>query len=74
MHALFEGVLQYEGNFVFQHSINHRYFFPWLLSQKMEHMELGYMEASDRPTPLTAQVLNSSDRSVGWKGTSTCEL
>ena len=69
MHDVFEGVLQYEAKLFLQHAItNQQYFSLSLLKEKMEYMELGYMETSDRPTPLTSLVLNSSDRSLGQKG------
>lgn len=69
MHDVFEGVLQYEAKLVLQHAIiNQGYFSLSLLSEKIEHMELGYMEAGDRPTTIPSHVLSSSDRSLGQKG------
>ncbi len=68
MHDAFEGVLQYEAKLVIRHAVNNRYFTVRFLAERMEFMELGYMEATDRPTTVTAQVLRSDDRSKGQKG------
>ena len=58
MHDVFEEVLQYEAKLFLRHAITDRkYFSSNLLRQKMEYMELGYMETSDRPTPFPSQVL-----------------
>lgn len=68
MHDLLEGVLQYEGNLLLQHCITDcQYFTLAYLNSIIENIELGYMEADDRPTPITSQVLRS-DRGLGQKG------
>ena len=68
MHDLLEGVLQYEGNFLLQHCITDcQYFTLAHLNSVIDSIELGYMEADDRPTPITSQVLRSN-RNLGQKG------
>ncbi len=63
MHDVFEGGLQYEAKLVLQHTItNEHYLSLRVLSGKIEHMELGYMEASDRPTTIPSHVLSSQDK------------
>lgn len=69
MHDLFEGVLQYEAKLVLQRCINQqKYFSLSMLAQKLECVELGYMEVGNRPSPITSQVLNSKERSLTQKG------
>lgn len=70
-HDLVEGVLQYEGNLLLQHCITDcQYFTVAYLNSVIENIELGYMEADDRPIPITSQVLHS-DRSLEQIGRSS---
>ena len=55
MHDIFEGVLQYEVKLMLQLMINtEKYFTLEELNSSLEHLELGYMEYKDQPTPITA--------------------
>lgn len=63
MHDLYEGVLQYEAKLFINHAISNHYFTAKFLAEKME-----FMEAGDRPTIVTSQVLRCDDRSLGQKG------
>ena len=75
MHDLLEGVLQYEEKCLLKHCIDDCHYFSLsYLSRKIENIELGYMEADDRPTPLTSRILRSSDNSLGQKGTFSVEF
>ena len=53
MHDLLEGVLQYEVKFMLNTMIyTEQYFSLSYLNTRLEHIELGYMESKNRPTPL----------------------
>ncbi len=68
MHDILEGALQYELKLVLQYCIRTRRFFRLsALNEKIEGMELGYME-SDRPAPITAKTLRSTSNVLKQKG------
>ena len=61
MHDILEGALQYEAKLVLQHCIDRqKYFSLSTLNDKIEGMELGYME-TDRPAPISAKTLRAHD-------------
>ena len=69
MHDLLEGVLQYETKLILQHCImEEKYTSYEIFSQRLEGIELGYMEMDDRPTDITRAVLASGEKSLGQKG------
>ncbi len=62
MHDVSEGALLYEMKqmlkvFVYEE----RYFSVQDLESCLQHMELGYMEAKDRPTPIPDATLRSDN-------------
>ena len=69
MHDALEGVLQYEMklmlcNFVF----DKQYFSASSFTHFMDVFELGYMEVSNRPTPITKKILKKKDHSLMQNG------
>ncbi len=62
MHDVLEGALQYEVKLMLKAFIFEDHYFTLdQLNTKLETMELGYMDAKDRPTPITVTHLRSSD-------------
>ena len=58
MHDLLEGVLQYELKLLLLYCTREkRYFSLASLNEKLECVELGYMEAKNRPTTIAAKTL-----------------
>ena len=70
MHDLLEGVLQYEGSLILKYVIRDQCYMTCTdFARVLGDLELGYMEIDNRPTDIPAATLNSSDRSLGQKGT-----
>ena len=66
MHDVLEGLLQYEAKLVLAHIISGcRYIRLSHLNHLFESIELGYMEVSDRPSPI---VLNMDDNHLKQNG------
>ena len=60
MHDILEGTLQYEVKFMLQIMIHkENYFTLDQLNSRIENMELGYMESSNRPTTISVTTINS---------------
>lgn len=69
MHDILEGVLQYETKLVLWHFVyGMRYFKLFWLNRQIEHSELGFMESSNRPTPIKKNTLRSSDHCLKQNG------
>ncbi len=69
MHDVLEGVLQYEMKLLLCHCIfNKKYFTASFLTHLMEVFELGYMEISNRPTPITKTLLKKKTNSLNQNG------
>ena len=68
MHDILEGVVQYELKLFIQHSIDSGYFRARSLESIMAGFELGYMEASSRPTPISPKTIRSKDNSLKQNG------
>lgn len=68
MHDILEGALPYEAKLVLQHCIRKGYLSFHMLSQTLDCMELGYMDAANRPSQFTEDVLHSTSRSLGQNG------
>lgn len=70
MHDLFEGVLQYEASLILKYAVREKHYLSYSdFSAALDGLELGYMEADNRPTSIPAASLNSEDKSLGQKGT-----
>lgn len=68
MHDVLEGALQYELKLVLKHLIDECHCFHIsTLNERIEGMELGYMETS-RPEPITTHTLRSDDNTLKQKG------
>lgn len=48
--------------------VEQKYFSAETLSTLIETFELGYMEASNRPTVITANILKSKDNRLSQNG------
>lgn len=69
MHNLLEGALQYEVKLMLQLMIHLQgYFSIDELNPRLQHLELGYMEFNNRPTPVSANTLNSEGNSLKQNG------
>ena len=69
MHDLLEGALQYEVKLMLGVMIDtEKYFTLEEFNSRLEHMELGYMESKDRPTPVAAVTLRSPGHSLKQAG------
>lgn len=69
MHDVLEGVLQYEMKLLLQHLIFEKsYFRVRTLEKLIESYELGFMEVSNRPTPIDSNILRSKDNSLKQNG------
>lgn len=69
MHDLLEGVLQYEAKLILQHCILEQSYLSYdAFSDRLERIELGYMEMDDRPTHITRSVLTNGEKNLGQKG------
>lgn len=69
MHDVLEGVLQYEAKLLLQHCVFVKgYFTANTLQHLVESFELGFMEAANRPTPITGKILRKADNSLRQNG------
>lgn len=68
MHHVLEGALQYEIKLMLQVMIYQVYFTLDSLTSRLENMELGYMQAKNRPTPITEKTLRSSGLTLKQNG------
>jgi hypothetical protein len=69
MHDVLEGVLQYEVKLVLRHCVvSKKYFQLSFLNMHIDNYELGFMEASNRPSPIKKETLKSSDHSLKQNG------
>lgn len=69
MHDILEGALQYEVKLMLQEMVyNKKYFNMEVFNTRLVHTELGYMEAKDRPSPISTKTLTSSGLSLKQTG------
>lgn len=72
MHDLLEGALQYEMKLMLQEMICDDQFFTLDdFNTRLENLDLGYMEARDRPTPIAYKTLRRSGNSLKQAGKNT---
>ena len=75
MYDLLEGTLQFEAKFILRHVITERYISYPKFVRLLAGLELGYMEADNRPSEIASGTM-SSDKTLGQKGilvgTHTC--
>lgn len=70
MHDILEGALQYEVKLMIKSMVaEEKYFTLDQFNSWLENIELGYMEAKDRPTAIAANTLNSDSHSLKQSGT-----
>ena len=69
MHDLLEGTLQFEAKLILHHIIAKKYILYSKFAQVLAGLELGYMEADDKPSEIASATLSSSDKTLGQKGT-----
>lgn len=69
MHDILEGALQYETKLILQKFIREdKYFTLEELNSTIEHFDFGFAEGKNRPTPITALTLSSSDNALKQNG------
>lgn len=69
MHDILEGVLQYGMKLLLCHCVfTEKYFTAEQLHHLTEVFEHGFMEISNRPTPITKDVLQKNDNSLRQNG------
>ena len=62
MHDLLEGVLQYETKLVLQYyASDAKIISAGVICEIMESFEFGFMEVTNRPTPIDRKILRSKD-------------
>ena len=67
MHDLLEGTLQFEAKLILWHVITERYIYP-KFARLLAGLELGYMEADNRPSEIASGTISSSEKTLGQKG------
>ena len=68
MHDILEGTLQFEAKLVLQHIVRERYVSYSMFAGALARLELGYMEADNKPSEISSATLSSSDKTLGQKG------
>ena len=72
MHDVLEGALQYEVKVMLQEMVYLEGYFSLVeLNSRLSTLELGYMEAKDRPTPFNDQKLSGQGHTLSQAGTCT---
>lgn len=69
MHDILEGALEYEVKIFLNIMISKGYFTLEEFNSRLENMDLGYMEAKDRPTPIAHTTLTNSSKKLKQEGT-----
>ena len=67
MHDVLEGLLQYEAKLLLSHLVSNHILHLPELNHIIENIELGYMEASSRPSPIIL-TCNTDDRQLKKNG------
>lgn len=65
---LYTGALQYEAKLLLNHCIESSYFSGDTMMCCIDTLELGYMEADNRPALVTTKTLRSADNRLGQNG------
>lgn len=68
MHDILEGALEYEAKSLLREMISNGYFTLDKFISRLVNMDLGYMEAKDRPTPIAQTTLNNSSNKLKQEG------
>ena len=68
MHDVLEGALAYEAKLLLVYLIKEKFFTLGELNSRLENLELGYMEAKDRPTLIASNTLYSSSNKLKQEG------
>lgn len=68
MHDVLEGVVQYELKLLIRYCIDCQYFRRRALEPIMERFELGYMETTSRPTPISPKTIKAKDNLLKQNG------
>ena len=69
MHDILEGTLQYEAKLILQHAVALKYMSYPKFESGLAGLELGYMEADNKPSQIASATLSSSEKTLGQKGT-----
>ena len=68
MHDLLEGTLQFEAKLILRHVITERYISYPKFARLLAGLELGYMEADNRPLEIASSTISSSEKTLRQKG------
>lgn len=69
MHDILEGALQYEVKLMLKDMIYSDGYFPLeFLNTRIDHLELGFMETKDRPTPISDTTIHSEGGNLKQAG------
>ena len=68
MHDILEGTLQFEAKLVLQHIVRERYVSYSMFAGALAGLELGYMEADNKPSEISSATISSLDKTLGQKG------
>ena len=64
MHDILEGTLQFEAKLVLQHIVRERYVSYSMFAGALAGLELGYMEADNKPSEISSATLSSLDKTL----------
>ena len=69
MHDVLEGALQYEVKIMLQAMVEDEHYLTLNeLNSRLGRVELGYMEAKDRPSPIGDQKLSGAGHTLNQAG------
>ncbi len=69
MHDILEGGLQYEAKLMLRQFVcEDKYFTMQQLNYRIENFDFGYVDAKNRPTPITQKTLLNNDNSLKQNG------
>ena len=70
MHDVLEGALQYEVKIMLSEMVyDERYFTLEVLNSRLSTIDLGYMEAKDRPSAISEHKLSGTGHFLSQAGT-----
>jgi hypothetical protein len=71
MHDILEGVLQYECKFLLVQLISEKIITIDTLNSRLANMDVGYMDKSNLPSPITPAALAEKSRNLKQNGEAT---
>ena len=68
MHDVLEGVLQYEGRHLLAKLISEQHISLETLNSRLAIIDVGYMDKTNRPSPITSAALHEKCRNLKQNG------